>query len=550
MHWLRWSIGTLMTEGKREQVFRGLGVSGGVAIGPIYILSEKTAARRNFTTAEGETRAFREAVASANGQLEALIASQDKLAAEILEFQLALLDDDDLLAPVFRAIEGGVPWDEAWSVALDREIAEYRESGGAALAARADDLADLRNRVLRATDASGHPRGQIPPGSILVVAELTPSTFVDLDWEGIAGAVSLGGSPVSHVSILARARGVNFVVGLNAKLDDIGQGAIAILDATKGLLVVHPSGQTLASANVRIDAEREDRAEMEALLRRPAATARGEPVKIMVNIDEPDRLNVLSPDFCDGVGLTRTEFLFIAEHLPGENEQLTFYRRLIAWAAGRPVTIRTLDAGGDKPIAGVTIDGEANPFLGVRGLRLSFARPEIFRVQLRALARAAADGPINVMFPMVTVPAELSQARRMMLAEVADLQRAGVNCTAPRMGIMVEVPAAALTAADFDADFYSIGSNDLIQYATACARDNTSLATLADARNPAVAELIRRTVEAARRRGVDVSLCGDMASSPELIGALLDTGLRTLSCAPAQIGAVKLAVSRYAPKPA
>ncbi len=550
MRWLRWSIGTSMTESKREQVFRGLGVSGGVAIGPIYILNEKTAARRSFTTAEGETRAFRAAVASANGQLEALIASQDKLAGEILEFQLALLDDDDMLAPVFRAVEGGTPWDEAWSVALDREIAEYRQSGGDTLAARADDLADLRDRVLCAQQGSASPTGKIPLGAILVAADLTPSIFLGLDWDRIAGAVSLGGSPVSHVSILARARGVNFVVGLKAAQAEIGQGATAILDAAKGSLIVHPSGQTLASANARIDAEREDRGEMEALLTRPAATAGGEPVKIMVNIDEPDRLDALSPAFCDGVGLTRTEFLFSGNHLPDEDEQLAFYGRLIAWAGGRPVTIRTLDAGGDKPIASVTVDGEANPFLGVRGLRLSFARPEIFRVQLRALARAAAAGPVNVMFPMVTVPAELAEARRMMLTEMAGLQRAGVKCAVPRMGIMVEVPAAALTAADFDADFYSIGSNDLIQYATACARDNTSLAPLADARNPAVAELIRRTVEAARRRGVDVSLCGDMASSPELIGGLLDTGLRTLSCAPAQIGPVKLAVSRYAPKPA
>jgi phosphotransferase system enzyme I (PtsI) len=550
MRWLRWSIGTSMTESKREQVFRGLGVSGGVAIGPIHLLNETTAARRSFTTVEEEARSFREAVAAAASQLEALIASQDKLAGEILEFQLALLDDEDMLAPVFRSIEGGTPWDEAWSAMLSREIAEYAQSGGGTLAARAGDLADLQGRVVRAPHGATTLRETIPPGSILVAADLTPSIFVDLDWEAIAGAVTLGGSPVSHVSILARARGINFMVGLNAKLEEIGQGDEAILDAAQGLLTLHPSSRTLASANVRIDVEREDRSEMEALLPRPAAAAGGEPVKIMVNIDEPGRLDALSPDHCDGVGLTRTEFLFTAGHLPGEDEQLAFYRRLITWAAGRPVTIRTLDAGGDKPIPGVTIDGEANPFLGVRGLRLSFARPEIFRVQLRALARAAADGPLNVMFPMVTVPAEFAEARRMMLAEIADLQRAGVDCAVPRMGIMVEVPAAALTAADFDADFYSIGSNDLIQYATACARDNSSLAPLADPTNPAVMELIRRTVEAARRRGVEVSLCGDMASSPQLIGALLDTGLRTLSCAPAQIGPVKLAVSRYAPKPA
>ena len=545
MRWLRWSFGTSMTENKRERAFRGLGVSGGVAIGPIYVLNERAVIRRSFTTSEGETRAFREALALAGAQLEALIASQDELGGEILEFQLALLEDDDLLAPVFRAIEGGAPWDEAWAATLGTEIAEYARSGAGTLAARADDLADLRDRVARAGQGDEPPSGKIPQGAILIAAELTPSAFLALDWERIAGAASLGGSPVSHVSILARARGLNFIVGLNAALEDFAPGATAILDAAQGLLTVHPSGQTRASANVRIDAEREDRGDMEALLPRQAATAHGEPVKIMVNIDEPGRLDTLSPNHCDGVGLTRTEFLFSARHLPGEDEQLAFYRRLIAWAAGRPVTIRTLDAGGDKPIAGVTVDGEANPFLGVRGLRLSFARPEIFRVQLRALARAAAEGPVNVMFPMVTVPAELTEARRMMLAEIADLQRAGVPCATPRMGIMVEVPAAALTAGSFDADFYSIGSNDLIQYATACARDNASFAPLADATNPAVAELIRRTVEAARQRGVEVSLCGDMASSPQLIGVLLATGLRTLSCAPAQIGPVKLAVSRY-----
>lgn len=539
-----------MSEDKREQVFRGLGVSGGVAIGPIHILSEAAKARRSFTTVEGETGAFRQAVAVATSQLEAAIASQDRLAADILEFQLALLDDDDILVPVYRAIEGGTPWDEAWSEKLGWEIAEYALSGGETLIARADDLSDLRDRVLRAPHGSGTPRSPIPPGSILFAAEMTPSGFIDIDWQTVAGAAISGGSPASHVSILARARGINFIVGLDAKPGDFVAGATAILDAAQGSLTLHPAGRTLASANVRIDLEREERIEMEALLARPVAMAGGEPVRIMVNIDEPDRLETLSPSHCDGVGLTRTEFMFTARHLPGEDEQLAFYRRLIAWAAGRPVTIRTLDAGGDKPIAGVTIDGEANPFLGVRGLRLSFARPEIFRVQLRALARAAAYGPLNVMFPMVTIPAELTEARRMMLAEIADLQRAGVACATPRMGIMVEVPAAALTAGDFDADFYSIGSNDLIQYATACARDNAALASLADAHNPAIFALIRHTVEAARRRGVEVSLCGDMASSPRLVGALLDTGLRTLSCAPAQIGPVKLAVSRHTLKPA
>lgn len=546
MRWLRSLIGTSPTKaGGNERVIRGLAVSGGVAIGPVHVMREASAARRQFTSVEEEKTVFRAALQTAASQLETMIAAQDRLAADILEFQLALLEDDDMLAPVYAAIEGGTSCDRAWGATLDREIAEYRASGDATLMARASDLLDLRDRVLRAILGSNGKHTDYPEGAIIVAADLTPTAFLDLDWERAGGAAILGGSPTSHVSILARARGVNLVVGLAAGLDELSDGANAVLDAAEGWLVVDPAPATIAEARKRIAAAGNDRGIIEALVARPAATAAGEPVAVLVNIDEPDRLASIAAEHCDGVGLTRTEFLFKDGRQPGEEEQLAFYRCLIEWAGGRPVTIRTLDAGGDKPIPGVTIDGEANPFLGVRGLRLSLARPEVFRVQLRALARAAAVGRVNVMVPMVTAPEELDEARRMMRAEIADLERAGVACAMPPVGMMVEVPAAALTAESFNADFYSIGSNDLIQYVTACARDNASLAKLADPRNPAVIELIRRTVEAGRRRGVSVSLCGDMASTADLVPLLLDAGLRALSCAPAQIGPVKLAISRY-----
>jgi phosphotransferase system enzyme I (PtsI) len=385
----------------------------------------------------------------------------------------------------------------------------------------------------------------VPKNAIIVAAELTPSQFINLNWNLIAGAAVLGSSPTSHVAILARARGLNLVVGLAAQLDDLAEGAPAILDGSAGTLTIEPSNASLAAAKMQIAAAKQDEAATAGLLRRPARTARGELIKILVNIDEPGMLDTLSPDICDGIGLTRTEFLFKDGRRPGEEEQLAFYTRLIECARGHPVTIRTLDAGGDKPVPGVTIDGESNPFLGLRGLRLSLAKPEIFRVQLRALARAAALCPVKVMFPMVTAPWEFEAARDMTLAEVADLQRAGVRCAVPPMGIMVEVPAAALTARAFPVDFYSIGSNDLIQYATASARDNAAVARLADPLNDAVIELIQRTVEAASAAGREVSLCGDMASSPAHIGPLIECGLRILSCAPAQVGPVKLAVSRY-----
>jgi phosphotransferase system enzyme I (PtsI) len=263
---------------------------------------------------------------------------------------------------------------------------------------------------------------------------------------------------------------------------------------------------------------------------------------VLANIDDPGQLDRLAPETCDGIGLTRTEFLF--EHgAPDEDAQLQIYRRILAWAAGRPVTIRTLDAGGDKPLPGITIDGERDPFLGVRGLRLSLLRPEVFRVQLRALARAAADGPLKIMVPMVTCPGELAEAREHLEAVLAELAAKGVANGRPALGMMVETPAAALTADAFAADFYSIGSNDLTQYVTAAARDNPRVAGLARADNPAVLELIARTAAAGRARGVEVSLCGDMASRPELLRPLLATGLRTLSVAPAQIGRVKQALA-------
>ncbi|HYZ34065.1 MAG TPA: putative PEP-binding protein, partial [Crenalkalicoccus sp.] len=249
---------------------------------------------------------------------------------------------------------------------------------------------------------------------------------------------------------------------------------------------------------------------------------------------------------CDGVGLVRTEFLFRAgAALPEEETQLAAYRRILRWAAGRPVALRTLDAGGDKPIPGLTPEGESNPFLGLRGLRLSLAHPATFRVQLRALARAAAEGPARIMLPMVTRPEELAVAAALLEEEVAALAAAGVAAARPPLGIMVEVPAAALGAARFAVDFYSIGSNDLVQYVMAAGRDIGAVAALQDPADPAVLELIARVAAAGAARGVEVSLCGDAAAEPALVPALLDAGLRAFSVAPRAVGAVKAAIATH-----
>ncbi|WP_193370447.1 phosphoenolpyruvate--protein phosphotransferase [Pelagibius marinus] len=530
----------------QPQVYEGIAVSGGVALGPLHVLRGPGATARRAGDPVQEAAAFKAALNEAATALQALIEAEDSLAGDILEFQLALLEDDDITAPVLAAIAGGTPADRAWIDKMDAEIADYRGDGDGVLAGRAEDLSDLKNRVLSALTGSSAALAEVPAGAILVAEDLTPSLFLDIDWSRLAGAVTTGGSPTSHVAILARARGVSLVVGTRLAVEGLPAGGTAILDAAAGRLTVNPDSAARAAAEAAGAAEAEKERAIAAVLHQPARTADGIPVMVLANIDAPALLDQVSSDICDGVGLTRTEFLFAGGRQPDEEEQLAFYRRLLAWADGRPVTVRTLDAGGDKPLPGVTIDGETNPFLGVRGLRLSFARPEVFRCQLRALVRAAEEaGNLKVMLPMITAPWELDQARAMLDEEIAGLRQAGIPCAHPALGIMIEVPAAALMAGDFEADFYSIGSNDLIQYTAACARDNPAVAALADPRTPAVLELIRRVVAAGEARGVEVSLCGEMASSPALISSLLDCGLTMLSCAPAQIGPVKLAIADY-----
>jgi phosphoenolpyruvate-protein phosphotransferase (PTS system enzyme I) len=278
-------------------------------------------------------------------------------------------------------------------------------------------------------------------------------------------------------------------------------------------------------------------------------TASGERVQVMINVTGLAELMDIDPSQVDGIGLMRTEFLFQErDKLPTEEEQYRIYRQMTEWAAGKPVTIRTLDAGGDKPIAGLTEPGDLNPFLGVRGVRLSLRRLDVFRVQLRALARASLAGNLKVMIPMVTVPEELDRCRALFQDAVDELHRERQEAALPPLGMMVEVPAAALTIEDFNADFFSIGSNDLIQYVSAASRDEPQLADLARP-SRAVFDLIRHVVDHASRINRDASLCGDLAGEPAQVAALLDQGLRIFSVAPGVLGPVRAAIARYPARP-
>jgi phosphoenolpyruvate-protein phosphotransferase (PTS system enzyme I) len=521
---------------------RGRAAAPGLAAGRISNLANGVAKTSSFGSPQAERAALEQAMANAASELRALGGSQPREAAQILEFQLTLLEDEDLSAPAFAEIGLGALAGQAWTRALDTQIADYKAANDEYFRARASDFIDIRDRVSRALSRESNAAPLLPDGAILVADDLAPSRFLEIDWTRGAGIALKAGSATSHVATLARARGVPMVVSLG----DIpaAEGEWVLLDGERGEVEIAPSEARLADWRVHVAGLAKRRVDETRLAQAPAVTRSGQRILILVNIQG---LSDLTPEAAhgDGVGLVRTEFLFEPGRAPpGEAAQYEAYRAILDWAGAKPVIIRTLDAGGDKPIPGVTFDGEANPFLCVRGLRLLLRRREVFRTQLRALARAGATGNLRVMLPMVTTPGELAEARVHLDAAMAELKTERLPARRPPLGVMVEVPAAALTIDRFDADFYSIGSNDLVQYVTACDRGSGELATLADPLNPAVLELIRRTVEHGKRTGAPVSLCGDMAADPRCAPALIECGLEAFSVAPSALGRLKAAIAR------
>ncbi|MCP1903028.1 phosphotransferase system enzyme I (PtsI) [Bradyrhizobium sp. USDA 4524] len=531
-----------MPGGAAGLAYRGRTASIGFAHGPFVRVDAGAAGERVAGTLVEEALALRNAIDVASGQIADLAASAGGEAAQILEFQVALLEDEDLIEAIFASIGEGRPADIAWRSTLDAHIADYNSAPDDYLKARSSDLADLRDRVVHVLRGDQGQPLKVPSGGVICADDLPPSRFLEIDWSGGGGLALLRGSPTSHVAMLARARGIPMVVQLGS-IPDIG--TMALLDGEGATLELDPNAEQVRTFEKRRDSHLKSRASARAILRRPTASWRGERIKLFINIQRVEDLEHADAQYADGIGLMRTEFLLTERGgLPDEETQFQAYDAVLRWAGQRPVTIRTFDAGGDKPVLGFTVDGEANPFLGVRGLRLCLARPEIFAVQLRALARAAVRGNLKVMFPMVTSADELEAGRKLFADVVQRLQADGIAAMLPELGIMVEVPAAALAVSSFKAAFFSIGSNDLAQYVLACDRSNGALAPLVDPLHPAVLELIARTAEHGRRAGISVSLCGDMAGDPRCLPALLNCGLRELSVNASALAQIKHTIDR------
>jgi phosphotransferase system enzyme I (PtsI) len=525
-----------------EVRLQGRGASPGLAAGPVVVLAVRTAARQATGDPVREAEALRAALKAAATDIAALAERTGGEAADMLGFQLALIEDDALAEGAFDAIGVGIPADHAWREALNAEIAGYEAAEDEYFRARAADLGDVRDRVLAELNGEG---AHAPTSGIVAAHDLPPSRFLGMDWSQGGAILLAAGSPTSHVAMLARSRGIPMIVGLGG--DPARLAGEVLVDGATGAVVIDPSPETRRAFESRRGEDEARAAAAATGLKEKAATADGTAIAVLINIADPDELDGLDPAICDGIGLVRTEFLFHGtETLPDEERQYRVYRRMVEWAVSdgvqRTVTIRTLDAGGDKPIPGLTEDGESNPFLGVRGIRVSLKHPEVFRVQLRALLRAAVHGPLKVMLPMVTVLEEIEASRRLMSEEFATLNAAGVPARQPPLGIMVEVPAAAITIDMFDADFFSIGSNDLTQYITAAARDIGNVAYLADPLNPAVLRMVARVAARGATLGREVSLCGDAGGEPAIIPHLIAAGLRTVSMAPVQVAAAKATI--------
>jgi phosphotransferase system enzyme I (PtsI) len=509
----------------------------GYAAGPLHIIAAGTGAYRPSGDQMTEIERLREAVTVAFTEVTGLMEATEGEAADILEFQVAMLSDESLSDPAVTLIGQGTDAATAWRRSLDEQVAEYDSAEDAYFRARGADLRDIRDRVLRAL--TGEARAALPAGAVIHAQDLTPSEFLSIDFRQGGGIVLSGGSAASHVAMLARARGVPMLVGvpLAAANDDY-----ALVDAEHGVVTIGPDAEAEAEFRRAASAHGELLSRAREAVGKPAVTADGIAISVLLNIAEPSDTDGVDIGSCDGVGLMRTEFLF-RSGLPDEEAQLAAYRKVVVWAAGKQVTIRTVDAGGDKPVPGFTVD-ETNPFLGLRGIRLSLSRPDIFRVQIRALLRVASEGNVKVMFPMISVAMEYSAAVDLFREVSEELVAEGIPHAMPPLGIMVEVPAVAIHPAPFaDVAFFSIGSNDLTQYVMAAGRDNGAVAALGDPLNPAVLGLIRNVADFGSEHRILVSLCGDAGGDPHAIPSLIATGLRSLSVTPAQLALAKATIA-------
>lgn len=533
---------------------RGIGVSEGIALGPALVLEREVMPVLRLLLPEGaveaELQRLREAVAASQRQIQAI---RERLAREasaphayIFDAHLLMLEDPLLLDRAMAAVrDHRVNAEWALRLVAEQLHALFAELTDVYLRERTSDLDDVLGRILlNLAGTAGAPKLSHLPGSYVLVAdELAPSEAAELDWERVLAVVTDAGSATYHTSILARSFGVPAVVGLKVATRHIPPGAMVVVDGTHGQVLVEPPAPALESyreAQARHRLELQGLHELRAL---PAVTRDGTRVQLRANVEFPDEAATARLRGAEGIGLFRSEYLLgRAREWPSEERQYEIYRRLLEQMHPAPVTVRTWDVGSEDLAPGGPTS--PNPALGERALRLLQRAPQAFRDQLRALLRAAAHGPLQVMFPFVSGPADLRQALALLEEARESLRGDGVAPARMAVGLTLEVPSAALTADLLarEVDFFSIGTNDLIQYLLAADRVDPRVSAHYQPLHPAVLRVIAQVARAAEAQGIPVAVCGEMAADPLHALVLLGLGVRELSMSPAAVPRVKAAV--------
>jgi phosphoenolpyruvate-protein phosphotransferase len=526
-------------------VIKGVGAAPGIAVGPVFHFKQTVFDLENIDSLPTEDLiGLSEALTRAKAQLAELHQQMNdkKLGAEaaIFEAHAELLDDPELAEAVQARVATGLSPAKAWMDTIDEQAAAIAALNDPLLAARADDLRDVGKRVLRLM-LGLNEKGFMPKTPVVIIArELSPSDTASFDPERVLGFGIVEGGPTSHIAILARALGLPAIVGVDESMLALEEKTPVILNGNDGTMTVNPAADVLERAKITQRRWLEYRRFAQKQSALPAISLDGQRVDVTANAgsvaDAAEALHMGA----DGIGLLRTEFLFLERTIaPTEDEQFAVYNAVAETMKTLPVIVRTLDIGGDKPVAYIQMKPELNPFLGERGIRLCLNRPELFREQLRAILRAAPSGNLKIMFPMVSDITELRLARAL-------IEELRVELGAPpvQIGIMIEVPSAALMADVFapEIDFFSIGTNDLTQYTLAMDRGNSALASKHDGLHPAVLRLIAFTIESAHKHGKRTDICGELGSDSAAVPILLGLGMDELSVSIPSVPTVKAQV--------
>ncbi|MBD2210288.1 phosphoenolpyruvate--protein phosphotransferase [Nostoc linckia FACHB-104] len=533
----------------------GIAASPGVAIAPVihYQAAAIIPTEYNVEDVEAEWQRLQAAIATAQQQIQALFSQASMqigdTEAGIFVAHLLFLEDPVLLEAVrVRIFDHHLNAEAAWQAVVDEVAASYHQLEDAYLQERVEDVVDVGQRVLRLLAGTSAQTLELTEPAILVASDLTPSDTIGLDPSKVLGICTTSGSATSHSAIIARTLGIPAVLGVDAGILYLEDGTIMALDGESGKAWVEPEADILSILEAKREAWQTVQQEALAKAHQPAITRDGKQVNVFANIGSIADVQVALASGAEGVGLLRTEFLYLGRtSAPTEEEQLAVYQAIAQVLDQQPLIIRTLDVGGDKPLPYIKVPLETNPFLGWRGIRLCLDHPDLFRTQLRAILRASHGHNIKIMLPMITTITEVRAAKAILNQVQRELTQAGIPFDSNvKVGIMIEVPAAVAIADQLAAevDFFSIGTNDLSQYVMAGDRNNPRVANLTDALHPAVLRMVQQTVQAGHAAGIWVGLCGELAADPSATEILLGLGLNELSVNPQAIPILKQAIAQ------